>query len=83
MRRSPRSVDVVRDPASSRHYTASRAGDEVGEVVVTDTLTTVPEDGSVSWTTRSMAKRHGIGKDTLSVLPGIVFCRPTGFATLG
>lgn len=41
-------------------------GDEVVEAVVTDTLTTVPEDGSVSWTTRSMAKRHGIGKDTVA-----------------
>lgn len=41
-------------------------GDEVVETVVTDTLTTVPEDGSVSWTTRSMAKRHGIGKDTVA-----------------
>jgi transposase len=41
-------------------------GDEVVEAVVTDTLTTVPDDGSVSWTTRSMAKRHGIGKDTVA-----------------
>ena len=41
-------------------------GDEVVEAVVTDTLTTVPDDGSLSWTTRSMAKRHGIGKDTVA-----------------
>ena len=36
------------------------------EAIVTDTLTTVPDDGSVAWTTRSMADRHGVGKDTVA-----------------
>ncbi len=36
------------------------------EAVVHDTLHTVPEDGSVSWSTRTMAARHGVGKDTIA-----------------
>jgi transposase len=32
--------------------------------VVADTLHASPDDGSTHWTTRLMAKRHGIGKDT-------------------
>jgi transposase len=40
----------------------------VVEAVVADTLTTVPEDGSAAWTTRSMAARHGIGKDTVAAI---------------
>ena len=34
--------------------------------VVHDTLHAVPEDGSTHWTTRLMAKRHGIGKDSVA-----------------
>ena len=34
--------------------------------VVHDTLRARPEDGSTHWTTRLMAKRHGIGKDTVA-----------------
>lgn len=34
--------------------------------VVADTLYSEPEDGSTHWTTRSMAARHGIGKDTVA-----------------
>ena len=34
--------------------------------VVADTLHTSPDDGSTHWTTRLMAKRHGIGKDTVA-----------------
>ena len=34
--------------------------------VVHDTLHTKPEDGSTHWTTRLMAARHGIGKDTVA-----------------
>src|ERR1019366_2713454 len=33
--------------------------------VVHDTLHTLPDDGSTHWTTRTMAARHGIGKDTV------------------
>ncbi len=38
-------------------------GGEVIEAIVHDTLHTVPDDGSTAWTTRSMAARHGVGKD--------------------
>jgi len=38
-------------------------GDEVVEAIVDDTLHSVPDDGSTTWTTRSMAARHGVGKD--------------------
>ena len=31
-----------------------------------DTLHTVPEDGAESWSTRTMADRHGVGKDTIA-----------------
>jgi transposase len=34
--------------------------------VVHDTLHSKPEDGSTHWTTRLMAVRHGIGKDTVA-----------------
>ena len=34
--------------------------------VVHDTLHAVPDDGSTHWTTRLMATRHGIGKDTVA-----------------
>jgi transposase/transposase-like protein len=34
--------------------------------VVHDTLLTKPEDGSTHWTTRLMAARHGIGKDSVA-----------------
>lgn len=36
------------------------------EAIVTDTLTTVPDDGSVAWSTRTMADRHGVSKDTVA-----------------
>ena len=34
--------------------------------VVDDTLQNKPDDGSTHWTTRLMARRHGIGKDTVA-----------------
>jgi transposase len=34
--------------------------------VVHDTLHNSPDDGSTHWTTRMMAKRHGIGKDSVA-----------------
>ncbi len=34
--------------------------------VVHDTLHTSPDDGSTHWTTRLMAERHGIGKDSVA-----------------
>ena len=36
------------------------------EAIVDDTLHAVPDDGSTHWTTRSMAARHGVGKDTVA-----------------
>ena len=36
---------------------------EVIEAIADDTLHSVPDDGSTAWTTRSMAARHGVGKD--------------------
>ena len=36
------------------------------EAVVHDTLHASPDDGSTHWTTRAMAARHGIGKDTVA-----------------
>lgn len=41
-------------------------GSDVVEAIVHDTLHTVPEDGSACWSTRSMAARYGIGKDTVA-----------------
>ena len=38
----------------------------VVEAVVHDTLHTTPDDGSTHWTTRTMAARHGIGKDSVA-----------------
>jgi transposase len=34
--------------------------------VVADTLHNKPDDGSTHWTTRLMAQRHGIGKDSVA-----------------
>ncbi len=36
------------------------------EAIVNDTLHTVPDDGSVAWSTRTMGQRHGVGKDTIA-----------------
>jgi len=38
----------------------------VVEAIVADTLHTIPDDGSECWSTRSMAVRHGVGKDTVA-----------------
>jgi hypothetical protein len=34
--------------------------------VVSDTLHNKPEDGATHWTSRLMAQRHGIGKDSVA-----------------
>lgn len=41
-------------------------GSDVVEAIVADTLRCVPDDGSVGWSTRSMALRHGVSKDTVA-----------------
>lgn len=58
----PSGIGVIREGRGRKPV----IGPEVVEAVVADTLTTVPEDGSSCWTTRSMADRHGIGKDTVA-----------------
>lgn len=35
------------------------------EAIVHDTLHTVPDDGSMCWSTRTLAERHGVGKGTV------------------
>jgi transposase len=39
---------------------------DVEDAVVNDTLHVAPDDGSTQWSTRTMAARHGIGKDTVA-----------------
>ena len=39
---------------------------EVEEAIVADTVSAAPDDGSVCWSTRAMAARHGVGKDTVA-----------------
>jgi transposase len=34
--------------------------------IVSDTLHSVPDDGSTAWSTRTMGERHGVGKDTIA-----------------
>lgn len=38
------------------------------EAIVADTLAGRPADGSTQWSTRSLAERHGVGKDTVARL---------------
>lgn len=40
--------------------------EETANAVVSDTLHTVPEDGSQAWSTRSLAAKHGVSKDTVA-----------------
>lgn len=39
---------------------------ETVEAIVHDTLHERPDDESTHWTTRTMAERHGVGKDTVA-----------------
>lgn len=41
-------------------------GEEVVKAIVHDTLHARPADGSTHWSTRTMAARHGVGKDTVA-----------------
>jgi transposase len=43
-------------------------GAEVIEAIVHDTLHTRPDDGSTHWTTRTLAERHGVGKDVVAAV---------------
>ena len=55
-------VGVIR-PGRGRPPVISQ---EVVEQIVSDTLGTRPEDGSTHWSTRTMAARYGVGKDTVA-----------------
>jgi len=39
---------------------------DVIDAIVDDTLHAVPDDGSTAWSCRTMAERHGVGKDTIA-----------------
>ena len=55
------SIGVIR-PGRGRKAGISTA---IVEAIVHDTLHTKPDDGSVAWSTRAMADRHAVGKDTV------------------
>lgn len=38
------------------------------DAIVNDTLHSIPDDDSTCWSTRTMAERHGVGKDTVARL---------------
>ncbi len=40
--------------------------DELEMAIVADTVAAAPDDGSVCWSTRAMAARHGVGKDSVA-----------------
>src|SRR5438270_112869 len=52
--------------AEGRGPKATAAPPEVEAAVVNDTLHVCPDDGSTHWTTRTMAARYGVGKDTVA-----------------
>jgi transposase len=58
-------VDGVGEIAPGRGRTSWLPEGTV-EAVVHDTLFAAPDDGSTHWSTRLMAERHGIGKDTVA-----------------
>ncbi len=58
-------IDAVGSIGAGRGRKPTIAQDTV-EAIVHDTLHTVPDDGSTAWSTRSMAERHGVGKDTVA-----------------
>ena len=47
-------------------YTATRGIPPLIDAIVEETLQSVPDDGSTCWSTRVMARRHGVGKDTVA-----------------
>ena len=58
-------VDVVGSIAPGRGRKPA-IPQEVIDAIVNDTLHTVPDDESTSWSTRTMGQRHGVGKDTVA-----------------
>jgi len=58
-------VDAVGSIAPGRGRKPEIAQDVI-DAIVHDTLHTVPDDGATAWSTRTMADRHGVGKDTVA-----------------
>lgn len=58
-------VDAVGSIAAGRGRKAV-IPQEVIEAIVDDTLCTIPDDESTSWSTRTMGERHSVGKDTVA-----------------
>ncbi len=54
---------------------------DVADAIVADTLGTVPDDGTTAWSTRSMAARHGVGKDLVARIWRERRIRPWKFET--
>ena len=58
-------VDAVGSIAPGRGRKPEIAQDVI-DAIVDDTLHAVPDDESTAWSTRTMAERHGVGKDTVA-----------------
>ena len=58
-------LDAVGSIAPGRGRKPEIAQDVI-DAIVDDTLHAVPDDGSTAWSTRTMAERHGVGKDTVA-----------------
>src|SRR3954451_17960453 len=58
-------LDAVGSIAPGRGRKPEIAQDVI-DAIVDDTLHAVPDDGSTAWSTRTMADRHGVGKDTVA-----------------
>lgn len=58
-------IDAVGSIAAGRGRKASISQETV-DAIVDDTLHTIPDDESTSWSTRTMGERHGVGKDTVA-----------------
>jgi transposase len=58
-------LDAVGSIAPGRGRKPEIAQDVI-DAIVDDTLHAVPDDGSTAWSTRTMADRYGVGKDTVA-----------------
>lgn len=58
-------IDAVGSIAAGRGRKPTISQDTI-DAIVSDTLHTVPDDGSTAWSTRTMGERHGVGKDTVA-----------------
>ncbi len=58
-------VDAVGSIAPGRGRKPEIPQDTI-DAIVDDTLHSIPDDESTSWSTRTMGERHGVGKDTVA-----------------